>query len=190
MRNFDLHFSERRTFVFSGVCMTLRIFGESYSSNLSQNFWALPRKSPQIPAALSPEIRNPTVVHFSMWLLHFCHHPSSAFRWVVPQPACVQMNTCRRIYNPIQTYRIDIREDANSHKVIKCKYFSRSFCTAVDRTSHRCSQASEVLFPRRTSTSLCWWLRGWSCFWCWFCTLIPVVPESTLVLEHCPFAFH
>ena len=42
LRNFDLNFSERRTFVFSDVCMTLRNFCESYSSNWSQNFCALP----------------------------------------------------------------------------------------------------------------------------------------------------
>ena len=31
-------------------------------------------------------------------------------------------------------------------------------------------------FPRWTSTSLCWWFRGWSGFWCRICTLIFIVP--------------
>ena len=44
-------------------------------------------------------------------------HPSSAFCLVVPEPSSAEMSTLRRIYAPIQTYRIDIREDANSHKV-------------------------------------------------------------------------
>ena len=43
----------------------------------------------------------------------------------------------------------------------------------------RWTPASEVLFPRCTSTSLCWWSRGWSGFWCRFCTLVLIVPEST-----------
>ena len=42
MKNFDLHFSERWSFVFSDVCVTLRNFCESYSSNWSQDFCALP----------------------------------------------------------------------------------------------------------------------------------------------------
>ena len=39
----------------------------------------------------------------------------------------------------------------------------------------------KLLFLDATSTSLCWWLRGWSGFWCQLCTLIPVVPETALV---------
>ena len=45
----------------------------------------------------------------------------------------------------------------------------------------RLASASEAPFSRRISTSWCWWLRGWSGFWCRFCTLIHVVPETTLV---------
>ena len=36
-------------------------------------------KSIKIPAALCPEIRNPTVAHLSLQPLHLCHHPFSAF---------------------------------------------------------------------------------------------------------------
>ena len=72
--------------------------------------------------------------HFSQELLHFCHHPSSAFCWVVPQPSSAEMSTLCRIYIPFPTNRIHIREDANSHKVIQCKHLSRSICTAGDWT--------------------------------------------------------
>ena len=54
------------------------------------------------------------------------------------------MKTLRRIYIPIQTYGIDIREDANSQKVIQCKYLSRSFCMTVDWSS----QTDSFLPPR------------------------------------------
>ena len=107
-------------------------------------------------------ICNPTVAHFSQQHLHFCHHPSSAFCWV---------------FNPIQTYRMYTREDANCHKMIQCKYLSRSFCTAVGWTSQ---------------TGFClWWLRGWSGFWCRFwCTNMTLVSETALVsLRTLPFFF-
>ena len=51
------------------------------------------------------------------------------------------------MYNPIQTYKIKIREDANRHKVIWYKYLSSCSCTAVERTSQMVSG------HRRTSTS-------------------------------------
>ena len=86
------------------------------------------------------------------------------------------MSTCCRIYNPIQTYKIDIREDP------KCdKYLSRSLCTDVDWTSQMESDLWGFLFSMHFYL-LCLWLRRWSGFWCWFCTLITVVPETTLGL--------
>ena len=45
----------------------------------------------------------------------------------------------------------------------------------------RRTPASEVPFSRRTFSSWCWCLGGWSGFYCRFCTLVPVVPETTLV---------
>ena len=56
------------------------------------------------------------------------------------------------------THKTDSREDANSHKVIWCKYLSRSFCTAVDWTSQTDSGLWRSFFSWRTSTSWCWWL--------------------------------
>ena len=110
-----------------------------------------------------------------------CHHPLAVFCWVDLQPDCVQTSTYYRIYIPIRIHRLDIREDANNHKVIGCKCLSGNLCTAVERTSRRWILASEVLFPRCTSTSLCWWFRRWSGFWCRLCTLLFIVQETTLV---------
>ena len=42
-------------------------------------------------------------------------------------------------------------------------------------------QPLTFLFPRRTSTSLCWWLRGCSDFWCRLCALVFIVPDTTPV---------
>ena len=92
-------------------------------------------KSMKIPAAQCPEIRNPFVAHHSTQPLHFCHHPSSFLCRVDLQPACAQMNTFPRICIPILFCRMDIREDANNHKVICCKNLSGNLCTVVEQTS-------------------------------------------------------
>ena len=89
----------------------------------------------KILAALCPEIHNPTVAHLSLQPLALLSPPFFGFCWGNLQPACVQTSTYHRIFNPMQIYRIEIREDANNHKVIWCKYLSRSLCTAVDWTS-------------------------------------------------------
>ena len=85
---------------------------------------------------------QPNCRHYSH--LHFCHHPSSVFCWVKPSTCLCATSTYHRFFNPMQIYRIDSREDANNHKVIWCKYLSRSLCTAVDWTSR--TPGSEVLF--------------------------------------------
>ena len=78
-----------------------------------------------ILAARGPVIHNATVASLSQLLLHhFCHHPFSAFYSVVHQPSSAGTNNLCRISIPIQIYKIDIREDANSHKVILCKHLS------------------------------------------------------------------
>ena len=74
------------------------------------------------------------------------------------------MSTLRRIYTPIQTDRIDMREDANSHKV-SASTFQEVFAR-LSVGLPRLASASEAPFSRRTSTSWRWWLRGWSSFWC------------------------
>ena len=142
MKKCDLYFIQRWTFVFSDVCLMQHSSCESYSSNWPQNFWALPRNRYRFLrlSVLWHATQLSHTVHNSV--LHLCHHPSSACCWIVPQPSSAEKSTLRRIYIPLQTYRIDIREDANSHKVIYCKYLSRSFCAAVGWTSQ---------------TGLCFW---------------------------------
>ena len=79
------------------------------------------------------------------------------------------------MHNPIQVYKIDIREDVNNHKVW-CKNLSSSLCTAVERTSQMdsglfvlVSQRVGVSFARLSSS----------------CQELHMSP-----LEHCPFTFH
>ena len=74
-------------------------------------------------------------LYLRLLLLHFCHHPSSAFHLVVPQPTGAEMCTLCRICIPFRTFETDIREDANTHNAILCKYLSRIVCTAVDWSS-------------------------------------------------------
>ena len=56
----------------------------------------------------------------------------SAFYWVVLQPRSAGTDTCLLLRIPIQFYRIDIREGANTHKVISYKYLSNRICTVVE----------------------------------------------------------
>ena len=114
MRNFDLYFPDRRTFIFSDVCLTqmqpLRIARRIRSKHSFCPSWM----SLQNLAAQRPVIHNSTVVHFSQQQLHFCLHLSSAFCLVVLQPSSAEMNTQRRTYNLISFYRTDIRECVRS----------------------------------------------------------------------------
>ena len=58
-----------------------------------------------------------------------------------------------RTYIPISFYRTDIREDANTHMAILCKYLSRSTHTAVDWISQTGFSASGISFSRHAPTS-------------------------------------
>ena len=129
------NFIQRWTFAFSDVCLTQRSSCESYSSNWSQNFRALPRNQYRFwrLSVLEYTTQLSHIFHFSHCT--FVTSPFSAFYSVVPQPSSAEISTQRRTYNPILTYKTDIREDANSHKVIECKNLSTSFCMAVDWTS-------------------------------------------------------
>ena len=112
MRNFDLHFYSATDLFFRGCLLDamqpLWILLVELVPTLFCPSW----KSLQMLAARRPLIHNSTVAHFSQSLLHFCHH---LFRLFVPQPSSAETSTLRRIYNPIQTHRIGIREDANTH---------------------------------------------------------------------------
>ena len=43
-------------------------------------------------------------------------------------------NTHLLLYIPTRFYRIDIQEDAGTHKAISCKHLSRSICTVVEES--------------------------------------------------------
>ena len=58
------------------------------------------------------------------------------FCLVVRQPYDAGKYTYPRHCNPFQFCRIDIREDANIHKAIACKYFSYNICTVVEEWRH------------------------------------------------------
>ena len=105
MKNFDLYFFKRWSFLFSDVCLTQCSPRESYSSNWSEHFGSLPRNRCRLWRL--------SVLSTALW-----SSPFSALCLVVLQPSSAETSTLRRIYNPIQTYRIDILEDANTHKVI------------------------------------------------------------------------
>ena len=79
------------------------------------------------------------------------------FAGLSPQPACAETSTYCRIYNPILTF---------GRMPIVTRWFSaNTFQEVFARLSielPRSTPTSEVLFPRRTSFSLCWWLRGWN----------------------------
>ena len=56
----------------------------------------------------------------------------STFCLVVRQPYDDGTNAYHQFYIPFLLCRIDIREHANIHKAISCKYLSNSICTVVE----------------------------------------------------------
>ena len=193
MRNLDLKFSERRTFVFSDVRLTQRSSFVNHTRRVDPKTFVPFRKIAEDSGG-STVLRYATQLSyiFSLLLLHFCHHPSSVFCWVVPEPSSAEMSTYRRIYIPSRTDKADIMEDANSHKVILCNYPFQEVYARLSIGLPRRTPASEVPLSRRTSTSWCWWLRRWSGFLVLIshahdcrCQKLPWSP-----LEHCPFSLH
>ena len=108
---------------------------ETWHVDLVPRLLCLSVKSMRIAAAHCSEIHNPTVVNLSKKPLHLCHHPSSVFCWVHLQPACGQTRTFLRICIPILFCRIDVREDANNHKMVSCTYLWCNLCAVVEQTS-------------------------------------------------------
>ena len=72
----------------------------------------------------------------------------SAFCLVVRQPYDAGTNTYPLPYIPIRFYRIDIREDANTHKAIACKYISSSIYTVVEEVCQLILLVLDTLRPR------------------------------------------
>ena len=79
MRNFDLNVPERRTLFFLGCLLDAAQLLWIVLVELVPRFLGPSQTSRKILAARRPAIRNPTVEHLSLLLLHFCHHPSSTF---------------------------------------------------------------------------------------------------------------
>ena len=171
MRNFDLYFTKRWT-IFLGCLLDAVQPSWSYSSNWSQQFCALPRNRCRFWRL------NVLWYTTQLSLQHFCHH----FCSMALQPSSEGMSTQRRTHIPISFHRTDNGRIANTHKTIWCKHLSRSIYTAVDWTSWNgfCLWHS---FSRHTSTSCFWrlWLRGWCGFWCRLCTIVTLMPETTMV---------
>ena len=74
-------------------------------------------KSLKIPAARRPAIHNSTVVHLSLKLLHFSHHPSSAF-FCRSTFQCGNEHSVPNLQPDSDLWKTGIREAANTHKVI------------------------------------------------------------------------
>ena len=176
MRSLKFYFIQRLTFVFWDVRLTQRSSCEPYSSNWSQNLCPSV-KSAKIPAARRPATCNPTVVHISLLLLHFCHHRSSAFYLVAPQPSSAEMSTLCRISIPIMTCGGQSGRRQQTQR--------NSVHIPFEKSLHGCRLDFDGLLPR-TSTSWCWWPRGWRGFWCcFFCTFMTVVRETAGALSFC-----
>ena len=138
-------------------------------------------KSIKIPVAPCPEIRNPTFVHLQNSYCTFVTILLRLFPGLSSlHPACVQTSTSRRLCNPIQTQKL-----TSGRMSLVTRYFGAStFQEVFARLSvglPRRTPVSVAAFFRRTSTSWCWWLRGWSGFWCRLRTIVTLVPETALV---------
>ena len=77
------------------------------------------------------------------------------------------MSSDHRICIPIQIHRIDTQEDVITTRGFGAETFE-VISARLSSELPRWTPASEVLFPRCTSTSLCWWFRGWCGLWCRF----------------------
>ena len=111
MRNFDSYFVQRWTFVFSDVRLTQRGSCETYWSNWSQDFCVL-KYATQLSQIFQKSHCTFVTTLFRLYIWLFLNLP-------VRKRALIAEFT-------------SLREDASSHKVIQCKYLSRSLCTAVD----------------------------------------------------------
>ena len=79
---------------------------------------------------------------------------------------CAGTDICHQLHIPIQSCKIDIREDANTHKVICASTCQK--VSAQSKNSASLTSASDASFSRRTSTSCHRWLRKCGGFGCRF----------------------
>ena len=82
--------------------------------------------------ALSLARHNPTVVQLSQELQHPCRRSFRFEGSVFFFGFLLGTDTCPLLCIPIHFKRTDIREDANTQKVISYKYLSKSICTVVE----------------------------------------------------------
>ena len=111
--------------LFSRIRLTYRKLSEAYSSNWSQNF--IPRVSP-IPHSFR-KCWWLWVLQFSQQLQHLSLRFFRFESFFSAFCSVVGTDTHLLLYIPIVFRKIDIREDANTHKVISYKYLSNmEFC--------------------------------------------------------------
>ena len=78
-----------------------------------------------------------------------------------------------------------------------CAEFELPLKTLWTDIPEKCQESQStwvpVLFPisQRTRTSRNWWLTWWRNFWCQFCTIVTLMPETSLVsLSTLASSFH
>ena len=134
--------------------------------------------SMKISVAQRPAIRNPQVVYFPVYPLHFCNHSFSGCFLAVRQLVSARRNTYRLIYIPILTYHF-------GWMPITTRW---SCAVTLWVPSARWSK-----FSPRTTTSWSLPFRTFSFIWsnqrfrgtgglrCRFFTLAPIVSETPVV---------
>ena len=143
MKNFDIYFSQRWSFLFPDTRMTLRRLSESYSFELVPRLRCMgfPRDFLSWETSVSEScdtqpncdtlftIATAFLSSLSLfgWSCSF-----SAFYLVGHQPCNAETDTYLQRYNPFHFCSIDTRADANIHKTFTCKYLSNNICTVVE----------------------------------------------------------
>ena len=96
---------------------------------------------------------------------------------------------CHLLCIPLQFCKVDIREDANTHKVMSYKYLSKTICTAVEEFCQSNFCLWRFCFSTRSNLVALTAQSGFPCrFWC---TINSLMPETALVsLRTLAFSFH
>ena len=154
----DFCFSQQWSFLFPDTRLGL---SESNFSNCVQDF--LHRVSPKLFCSLRNNYIRVLLDTTQLWYAFHDSHNAFVFTFSsVGEVAFFQphvllfinfvmkkTNTCLPPYNPFLFYRIDFREDANTHKAISCRLSTNGSMVTF---------ASDASRPRHTSTSWKGWL--------------------------------
>ena len=146
MRNFDLYCTERQTFSWMFAWRNAALVNRTRRTgpNTCVPFLEIFTESGG-SVSCDTQLNCRALLTMATALLS---SPFLGYLLVVLKPSSAGLSTLRRIFDiPIYFCRIDIREDANTHKVIWCKYLPKSIYTAVDWPSQTGS-ASGVSFSR------------------------------------------